>query len=95
MLCVTHGVGGRRWSGGGGIVLARAIAATRGLVCANATVLGVQRAPAARPWTNRQMINSVTDGARAQSSEATAQTKVEEISSRRRPQASDIGPRIN
>ncbi len=51
--------------------------------------------PPDRPWTNRQMISSVTDGARAQSTEATAQTRVEEISSRRRPQASDIGPRIN
>jgi len=51
--------------------------------------------PPAIPWKNRQITSRPADGASAHNTEASAQTRVDPSSSRRRPQASDIGPRIS
>ncbi len=51
--------------------------------------------PPDAPWKNRQTTSRPADGASAHSTEASAQTRVDPSSSRRRPQASDIGPSTN
>jgi hypothetical protein len=48
--------------------------------------------PPDAPWTKRHTTSSAADGASAHNREAIAQTSVDAISSRRLPQASDIGP---
>ena len=48
--------------------------------------------PPDAPCRNRHTVSQPTDGASAHSTDAIAQTRVEPMSSRRRPRASDSGP---